>query len=59
MMADARFLRYLARIGADGTFVTSVTVEGEARFGVSRLTDGRRKRVLAAALDQAFSERPR
>ncbi len=52
MAGNNVFLRYLARIAEDGLLLTSVTVEGEIHFGISRLSEGRKKQTLNIALLQ-------
>ena len=52
MAGDATFLLYLERVGAEGLLLTSVIVEGEIRFGLSRLPAGRKKRGLSSAFAQ-------
>jgi len=46
------FQRYLRGISLEGSLFTSVTVEGEIRFGKARLSTGRKKRVLTQALSE-------
>jgi len=55
MRADAALERYLLRVGGEGSLFTSVVVEGEVRFGIGRLPDGRRKKLLTRALDEILA----
>ena len=51
MAGDAAFDGYLANLEPDTGLFTSVVAEGEVRFGLARLADGRRKRALTVAFD--------
>ena len=54
MQAHAGFERYIWRVRNEGFLFTSVIVEGEVRFGLERLQDGRKKRALARALTKVL-----
>lgn len=55
MKADIAFERYLSRLGSEGSFFTSVIVEGEVLFGIERLPRGRRRKNLTQAFRQVLN----
>jgi tRNA(fMet)-specific endonuclease VapC len=54
MKAHADFERYLWQVRNQGRLFTSVIVEGEVRFGLERLQDGRKKRALTGMFTQVL-----
>ena len=52
MKSDPALAQYLKRVEGDEQILLSATVEGEIRFGIELLPQGRRKR----ALSKAFAE---
>ena len=46
--------QYLGRLKPETRLLTSVTVEGEIRFGLARIPSGNRKRRLTHALDKVL-----
>ncbi|MGI8782624.1 MAG: PIN domain-containing protein [Acidobacteriota bacterium] len=54
MQGRSVFSRYLARVAEDGLLLTSVIVEGEIRFGISRLAEGSKRRGLTNVLVQVM-----
>lgn len=48
------FQRYLRGISDRGRLHASVTVEGEIRFGIARLSPGKKRRLLTGALAQVL-----
>jgi tRNA(fMet)-specific endonuclease VapC len=50
------FASYLARIEEQGLLLTSVTVEGEIYFGISRLPRGKRRNNLAGVAAQVIKQ---
>lgn len=51
MAGDSALDAYLAKLDPKTQLLTSVVVEGEIRFGLARLLDGRRKRLLTEAFE--------
>ena len=56
MKADSRFSRYLQALPDETHIVTSVVVEGEILFGISRLPSGRKRTQLEVALADILTD---
>lgn len=56
MAGSPAFSRYLTRIGDDGRLMTSVIAEGEIRFGISRLPEGKKRRRLSSLLARVIED---
>lgn len=55
MAGDEAIDTYLGTVDAGADIFTSVIVEGEVRFGLARLAEGRRKDDLTEAFEDVFS----
>jgi tRNA(fMet)-specific endonuclease VapC len=55
MAGNADLDAFLGTLEPESVIYTSVIVEGEVRFGLARLAEGRRKQDLAAALAEVLS----
>lgn len=54
MTARKEIDRYVQRLESGVSLFTTVTVEGEVRFGLERFPSGKRKRQLSNALNQVL-----
>ena len=55
MAGNADLDAFLGTLEPESVIYTSVIVEGEVRFGLARLAEGRRKQALAAAFEKVLS----
>jgi len=55
MAGNADLDAFLGSLDPESVIYSSVIVEGEVRFGLARLAEGRRKQALAAAFEEVLS----
>ena len=55
MAGNADLDAFLGTLEPESVIYSSVIVEGEVRFGLARLAEGRRKHALAAAFEEVLS----
>jgi len=56
MKAHPALERYLSGLEAGCLIYMTVVVEGEVRFGIERLAEGRKRRTLSSALDKILDD---